>query len=134
MRTIQYRGQKDDLSNMKWLYGSLIQKPAVMHEGFDCFIGYIEDGKWHESQVLKGSIGHFIGLCDKNGVKIFEGDKFQVANNRTYEVRWLNGTSNHELYTACFGLYLNEDVFFPFDEYALKHGVVIGNIHEGGEL
>lgn len=76
----------------------------------------------------------FTGLHDKNGKEIYEGDRYQVAGNKAYIVRFLNGISNHEFYGGMFGLWESEELFFPFDEYALKTGVIIGNIHDNPEL
>lgn len=75
-------------------------------------------------------VRRFTGLLDKSGKEVFEGDLFQVANNHIYQVKYLHGVSNHELYCGMFGLWLNEETFFPFDEYAMKHGEIIGNLYE----
>ncbi len=73
----------------------------------------------------------FTGLKDKNGKEIYEGDLFEVAGNKVYQIKYSEGgESNHEWYGGAFLLWLNEETFFPFDEYAMKHGKVIGNIYE----
>lgn len=82
-------------------------------------------------------IMQFTGLEDKNGNPIYEGDYFEVANNKVYQIKWMNdGESNYERYCAMFVLWLNEETFFPLDDYAMKSGRVIGNIyeHESPEL
>jgi uncharacterized phage protein (TIGR01671 family) len=81
---------------------------------------------WHEQHT---------GLFDKEGNPIWEGDIFQVAGNRKYEVRYSQGSeANHEWYGGMFVLFLSDENHFPFDEYAMKNGKVIGNIHENPEL
>lgn len=72
----------------------------------------------------------YTGLHDKNGKEIYEGDYFMVAGNKIYEVMFCQAECNHDWYGGTFILWLNEDVFFPFDEYAMKHGEVVGNIYE----
>ena len=72
----------------------------------------------------------FTGLKDRNEKDVYENDIFQVAGNKKYIVKYVSGgESNHEWYGGLFCLWLSDEVFFPFDEYAMKNGVVIGNIY-----
>lgn len=76
-------------------------------------------------------IMQFTGITLKDGTEVYEGDYFQVAKNKIYEVRWMDqAESNHETYAAAFVLWLNDKTFFPFDEWALDNGEVVGNIYE----
>lgn len=79
-------------------------------------------------------VEQFTGLKDKNGVEIYEGDIYEVAGNIKYQVKFLDGQSNFEWYGGAFGLWLNEETFFPFDEYAVGNGKIIGNIHDNPTL
>lgn len=77
----------------------------------------------------------YTGLKDKNGKEIYEGDIFCVAGNKEYQVRYCTGgESNFEWYGGCFILWGNDELFFPFDDFAIKNGIVIGNIYENPEL
>lgn len=92
---------------------------------------------WHFNWI-NSPIYHFMqytGLKDKNGKEIYEGDVFQVAGNKIYTVVFCEGgVSNHEWYGGAFVLKLNDEIFFPFDEFAMSHGKVIGNVYENPEL
>lgn len=108
---------------------------------FNWWRKHTEDDEPTDSDHLDGvevdpkTVGQFTGLRDKNGKEIYEGDYFQVAKNKIYTVKWLDiGESDFETYAATFILWLNDETFFPFDEFAIKHGEVISNIYESPKL
>lgn len=76
----------------------------------------------------------FSGLKDKNGKEVYSGDLYEVAGNKVYEVRYVDKmqvqSGGFETFGACFVLWVSDELFFPFDEYAMEHGKVIGNIYE----
>ena len=86
-REILFRGKR--LDNDEWLYGDLMHDD---HQG--CYI-YPNDctGLYTENKVDTDTVGQFTGMCDKNGVKIFEGDVLDVIvfdcfdNDKQYRVR-----------------------------------------------
>lgn len=112
---------------------------ALINSDFGAFGIMLKDwNNYREGEYLyprEQTFSQFTGLHDKNGKKIFENDLFQVANNVIYEIRWCNGgNSNHEWYGGCFVLYIDEENFYPMDEYAIENGEVIGNIFENKNL
>lgn len=79
-------------------------------------------------------IMQYTGLKDKNGKEIYEGDIYQVAKNKKYEVQFITEEQYGEVVCG-FGLY-SKDLGYGFilDTYAIKEGEVIGNIYENKEL
>ena len=119
MREILFRGKRK--VNEEWVYGF----PFVSRKGEYKIKWYDPHyGSAKTSEVYPETIGQFIGLTDKNGKKIFEGDVVDVEGV-AYRCRWDDG--NFE-----FGL-VNEIESFGI-VYATHSIEVIGNIYDNPEL
>lgn len=121
MRKIKFRGK--DCRNGKWYYGSL--HIDEIHERTQIWLPILGC-----SDVIPETVGQFIGLYDKDGKEIYEGDILDF-NGITVEVRFIrevfaflvNGNLDKELYGYCYGV-CRTDLFAK----------VIGNVYEDHEL
>lgn len=79
MREILFRGKLK--SNDEWSFGNLnVSLRAIV------IITPDETPIGKYGQVIPETVGQYIGLTDKNGKKIFEGDIIRYADNDEYEM------------------------------------------------
>ena len=119
-REILFRGLRID--GQGWLYGDLIQWKS---KGI-CAITPQDGNEWsncYDFEVIPETVGQFTGLLDKNGTKIFEGDKLRYIDIDLYTYIG-NVTFNLGSFFIAGGI--NE---FMSEGYCNKMEV-IGNIHE----
>lgn len=146
-REVKFRGK--DIETNQWLYGNLIKRlgyfPSIMYD-------YESQGKVHyaECAVNRDSIGQYIGIEDKNGVEIYEGDilrsdKYPFSNvedgvydNYLVEVCW-------DEECCCFFGYvfkhpssnvygISEGDTVECENFDSRGLYVIGNINDNPEL
>lgn len=116
MRTIKFRAQ--DIASNKWLYGDL------RHHKDDVCI--FEQGGTKGEQVKRDTIGQFVGLKDKNGTEIYEGDIFRLNDHHIrYVVEYEEGVFH--------GKQIGSSSYVGLP-YWLKDVVIVGNKYDNPEL
>lgn len=97
MREILFKAKRKD--NNEWTYGDLIQlydgRRFIIDNKFGACIddkgNFINTEKPFVNEVIPETICQYIGLTDKNGVKIFENDKCKIIYydyENGYENSW----------------------------------------------
>jgi uncharacterized phage protein (TIGR01671 family) len=133
MRDIIFRGKRIDTASQVWVTGSLLK----WDDGTCEICTEVTSTDMNKVTVDRETIGQFTGLLDKNGVKIFEGDKLESKEiiDRCTEkddekfavVEW----DNH--YDACF-IGNMRTTCYNISAGRFCHYAVIGNIHDNPEL
>lgn len=147
MREILFRGTCTETK--QWVFGSKYN---------DFIISYLEVDKFLKESdlfqcncvirdVIPETIGQFTGLLDKNGNKIFEGDKFAGDEpGEYYAISWNKEEATFQAnlygYNVSYGegsqeIYDDEVTCIDtncFELSALSSDVIIGNIHDDAKL
>ncbi len=139
-REILFRGKS---IHGEWIYGYLNQHRGNIR--YDCDYEPIADGCYYindwqakidtgmygqDYKVDPDTVGQFIGLCDKNGVRIFEGDIIEYTDGCN---DWL-GAVKYDGDDAQFVVrFIGGDVE-SFDNLYSGDCEVLGNIYDSPEL
>ena len=140
MREILFRAKRK--ATNEWVYGYFVNE----YDDSQIYVQPQIITRSGREYVNENTLGQFIGLTDKNGVKIFEGDILQSDEypycsdgeyNYYAEVVWFdNGCCNFGLWThknpksTVRGISDGNCVWF-FDS---NNWSVVGNIHDNPEL
>lgn len=119
-REILFRGKRTD--NGEWVEGyySPVNIPITGNMGH-----FINVGGYRAVEIDPETVSQFTGLCDKNGVKIFEGDI--VRYGQRGKVEYNSGS-------AQFTLNFTNSTYEGFDKIPFCDCEVLGNIHDNPEL
>ena len=116
-----YHGKRVD--NGEWVEGSL--STEYLKECGCVMISPTADTCY---KVDPETVGQYIGLPDKNGKKIFEGNIVAEFGEYAYEVKWDVNTANFYLW------YVAAESYTDFYEVPADRLEIIGNIHDNPEL
>lgn len=130
MREIKFRAWNN--KHNKWILDPAYTEPMIDFEG-DLYRVATECCENPRMELENHTLMQYIGHKDGNGKEIYEGDLLQVANNIIYEIIFMTEDDCEEKVSA-FGIRRSDKTCFPIDHYAIKNGIVIGNIHESPEL
>ena len=127
MREIKFRGLRTD--GKGWVYGMLFHNNKIVTETVSYESPLVEKGspcyKYDYINIIPESVGHFIGLTDKNDKEIYFGDVLQTPTGIATVV-WQD-------IAVALKSPGSEAVDWEHSSYYAKCEI-IGNIHENPEL
>nr|DAJ50701.1 MAG TPA: YopX protein [Caudoviricetes sp.] len=126
MREILFRGKRKD--NGELVYGYLYIRNDGQYE--ISFYSKYFDSERFTYDVIPETVGQYIGLTDKNGKKIFEGD--------IIERLWLGEKHIYRIhYDSDIASFIGADIYsegFTTFDYDACEFEVIGNIYDNPEF
>lgn len=123
-REILFRAKRK--SDGEWIFGNLLQ---TNNDGICIIQNHVPHHLLKNYEVDTETVCQYIGLTDKNGSKIFEGDIVKISDDEDeiYTIEWDNDT-------ARFVILQRGSVMCDFDNYWGYEIEVISNIFDNPEL
>lgn len=121
MREILFRGK--NLKNDVWIYGNL---HCTDDDGICIIQNHIQHHLLKDYEVNPKTVCQYIGLVDKNGRKIFEGDIIKVPYCR-YDICTLG-------LRGCNYYFKGKQSDYEIASSESKHFEVMGNVFDNPEL
>ena len=139
MREILFRGKRKD--NSEWIQGDFCSPCNIvfLENGYDAVLGKDDCPICNDFEVIPETVGQYIGLTDKKGTKIFEGD---IGRYKQTDGVKINGNSMicigkvvYNEKTASFAVDSKDEIGAKnYDYFPIKDFEIIGNIHDNPEL
>lgn len=126
MREILFRAKT--IENEQWVEGYFVHIPCGRFLCEEYLIQTVkEDGRIGQLHtVYESTVGQFVGLSDKNGKKIFEGDILSERGSLfavVYDKKWARFKLQH----------INRGIQYP-EWNRGEQMEIVGNIHDNPEL
>ena len=137
MREIVFRGKS--IKENKWVYGyywvnkeNHFIKEIIYEFGYFKNL-YRKEEILNDIEIKKDTVGQYVGLKDKHGIEIYEGDLVKVKN-----IDYLIGKVVYDKEYLCYQIEVDEQVIFPvsvcYGDYNELDIEVIGNIWDNPNL